>query len=158
MHIETDTRKDKPWEKIIKVAGWTVIVLLQIIAAGGIALSLSGLWPIEEVTTMDKFSLIIGTIFEGFIAGVYGVGMLSLVLHRSKTIKAGLRLLFTAGCASIPFLSLFIIGWYVKPCDQPIFQRWVMEFYQPLPVQSGLALAVLGFWIPDWIRKKIRPV
>lgn len=50
-------------KKILYMAGWAVTVLLQIIVAGAIVFLFSGLWPIKEITTMGKFSLIIGTVF-----------------------------------------------------------------------------------------------
>lgn len=141
-------------KKISVIAGWFVIVLLQIIAAGVMVMLFSGWWTTEEISTLGQFSLIIWSIFLGFVIGVYGVGILSLVLRRFKSIQAGLRFLFTTGCALIPFLALFIIGLCVNPSHQPQFQKLVMEFWQPLLAIIGLALAITGFWTPGWIRKK----
>jgi len=137
----------------VGLAGWVLTILGQVVAALALVfLLLSVVWRGEPAVTLGQFLLLVFSMWFGFVVGVYGAGLAILRRRQAIDLQARARLISTAGAALIPFLALFILGATVTPGNQVDFQRVVMETWQPILASLGLVLAVVGFYVPSWLR------
>ena len=136
----------------MKVVGWLITILAQIVLAGVVVMLLSVVWYVETVSSLWEFIRVVFFIWLGFVVGVYGIGMGSLRMRKTTFMGARTRLFSTIVITMIPFLALLVIGMVVGPGNQPSFQVTVMEKLQPIFASFGLLAAVIGFYLPGWVK------
>jgi len=140
-------------KRLVHLGRWVVTVLAQAVAGGVVVFLLAAFLWVEKISTLGQFLLLVFSIWLGFVIGVYGAGIAALSLRRAADLEARARFISTAGVALIPFLALFAIGARVDPGNQPEFQNVVMDMWQPLLAQLGMLFAIVGFYIPGWVRR-----
>ncbi|MEA3326014.1 MAG: hypothetical protein U9R53_01695 [Chloroflexota bacterium] len=89
-------------KKFWNIFGWVISIILQI-AVCLLVLDIfrQFVFP-NPVTKTGEFLVIPLLIWISFVVGVYGIGILSLLIRKITPLKAGLRFLSSAGLALVP--------------------------------------------------------
>jgi hypothetical protein len=140
-------------KRITWMLGWLMIMVVQAVAALIVVFLFSLVGYIDKVTNLGQFSLILTVMWLGFVIGVTGVGLATLRLRHTPALVVPQRLLFTAGIGVIPFLIIFMTAARVGTGNPSIFQNYVMAGWMPTLSQVGLIFAIIGFYIPSWLKK-----
>lgn len=139
-------------KKFWEIFSWGMTICIQI---GLSFLILEGLqnWVYPtSVTSTGAFLIIPFSIWISFIIGIYGVGMLSMVLRKNKPLKAGLRLVSTAVLALIPLVVLTSLSMTVS-FEEPVdFRNIVLGRMVPYYTNLNVAFSLIGFYIPTWFK------
>ncbi len=134
---------------------WVLIVAVQTAVGYGLV-SLSGSFTIKShINTTAQFLMVPLGIWLGYSIGVYGIGMLGLVLKKVKPLVPGLRLLTTAVMTAIPLLILTFNAITVGLENQQQFQGVVIGRMVPYYTQLCLAFSLLGFYVTLWLNKTV---
>lgn len=129
---------------------WVLIVTVQIVVGYGLVILINSLTQKPPVVTVQQFLLIPFSIWLGYLTGIYGIGMLGLVLKKIEPRVAGLRLLTTAVLTAVPVLMLIFNGTTVGLENQQQFQAIVMGRMVPYYTQLCAVFSLLGFYVTIW--------
>lgn len=148
---------NKGWNAL----SWVLIVVAQIALGYALVSVINSVIYKPQIETIAQFLMIPISIFLGYLIGVYGIGMLGLVLKKLKPRVAGLRLFTTAIMTVIPMLMLIFNAVTVGVENRQQFQDIVMVRMVPYYTQLCAVFALLGFYITIWwhkvVPKKTKP-
>lgn len=148
---------NKGWNAL----SWVLIVVAQIALGYALVSVINSVIYKPQIETITQFLMIPISIFLGYLIGVYGIGMLGLVLKKLKPRVAGLRLFTTAIMTVIPMLMLIFNAVTVGVENRQQFQDIVMVRMVPYYTQLCAVFALLGFYITIWwhkvVPKKTKP-
>lgn len=148
---------NKGWNAL----SWVLIVVAQIALGYALVSVINSVIYKPQIETITQFLMIPLSIFLGYLIGVYGIGMLGLVLKKLKPLVAGLRLFTTAVMTVIPMLMLIFNAVTVGVENRQQFQDIVMVRMVPYYTQLCAVFALLGFYITIWwhkvVPKKTKP-
>ena len=148
---------NKGWNAL----SWVLIVVAQIALGYALVSVINSVIYKPQIETITQFLMIPISIFLGYLIGVYGIGMLGLVLKKLKPRIAGLRLFTTAIMTVIPMLMLIFNAVTVGVENRQQFQDIVMVRMVPYYTQLCAVFALLGFYITIWwhkvVPKKTKP-
>lgn len=148
---------NKGWDAF----SWVVLVVAQIAIGYLLVVILNSIFLKPQIETIQQFLMIPFSIWFGYLIGVYGIGMLGLVLKKVTPLVAGLRLITTAVMTAIPMLVLIFNATTVGLENGQDFQDIVMARMVPYYTQLCAVFALLGFHITVWWQraapKKAKP-
>lgn len=142
---------NKGWNAL----SWVLIVVAQIALGYALVSVINSVIYKPQIETITQFLMIPISIFLGYLIGVYGIGILGLVLKKLKPRVAGLRLFTTAIMTVIPMLMLIFNAVTVGVENQQQFQDIVMVRMVPYYTQLCAVFALLGFYITIWWHKVV---
>jgi hypothetical protein len=142
-------------KKTWNVLAWILIVAAQIALGYILVLLLTLNNSKPPLETISHFLLTPLFIWLGYLIGIYGIGMLGLVLKKVKPLVPGLRLLTTAILAVLPMLMLIFNAVTVGVENQQQFQDLVINRMVPYYTQLCAVFSLLGFYITVWWHKAV---
>jgi len=142
---------NKGWDAL----SWILIVLAQIAIGYALVFTINLIIYKPQIETIPQFLTIPLSIWLGYLVGVYGIGMLGLVLKKLEPLVAGLRLFTTAIMTVIPMLMLIFNAVTVGVENRQQFQDIVMVRMVPYYTQLCVVFALLGFYITVWWHKVV---
>jgi len=139
-------------KKFWDIFGWGITIVVQIALSYFILDQLRN-WIIPtSVTNIGTYLIIPFSIWASFLIGVYGIGILSMILRKMQPLQAGLRLISTAVIVMIPLIVLTFLGLTVGFEDPVNFREVVLGKMVPYYTNLNIAFSLMGFYIPTWFR------
>jgi len=139
-------------KKFWQITGWVVSIAVQI----GVSFLLVELfqrffYP-AEINTAGQFLTIPLMIWISFLIGIYGFGILGLLIRKSDNLQALTRLASTAFMALIPMLLLIFLGLSAGIENEQEFEEIVLGRMVPYYTQLNVVFSLIGFYIPSWFQ------
>jgi hypothetical protein len=142
-------------KKIWNILSWILIFGTQV-GAGYAIVSLSKQLISTDFKTITQFLIIPIMIWLGYSLGIYGIGMIGLVLKRVKPLFPILRLATTMLMAAAPMVMLTFNAFTLGLANPQEFDALVMARMVPYYTQLCVVFAMLGFFITVWWQKNTR--
>ncbi len=137
-------------KKFWKIFGWGITIAIQIGLSYLILEQLrDGIVP-SQITNINTYLSIPLSIWISFIIGVYGAGILSMLLRKIQPLHVSLRLLSTGLLALIPLVVLTFLGLTVGFEDPAVFRSVVIGRMVPYYTNLNVAFSLIGFYVPTW--------
>lgn len=140
-------------KKFWQIAGWAVVISFQIGTSFLLVEIFQRFFYPVEINTAGQFLIIPLLIWVSFMIGIYGVGILGLLLRKSEKLQALLRLASTAFMALLPMLLLIFLGLSAGIENEQAFDEIVLGRMVPYYTQLNVVFSLLGFYIPSWFKK-----
>lgn len=138
--------------KFWMVFGWGITLIAQV-ALSFLLVEVFNLAVVPTAITTDgEFIIIPLTIWSSYLVGVFGIGMLSLIIRKMKPYYTLLRLVGTLVMALIPMAILVFLGLTVGIENQTEFQEIVLDRMVPYYTQLNVVFSLLGFYLPSWFK------
>jgi hypothetical protein len=139
-------------KKFWNIFGWIISISLQILISFLLLELLKLFFYPDIIRTSMEFLVIPLVIWVSFFVGVFGVGMLSLLIRKVTPLNPGLRLLSTALMIIIPLSILIFLGLTVGIENQKDFEEIVLGRMVTYYSQLTVVFSLLGFYIPTWFK------
>lgn len=140
-------------KKFWTIFAWAVTLTAQItLSFVLVELFKSTLVP-ATITTDAEFLTIPLTIWVSFLIGIFGLGMLSLVMRKIKPYYTLLRFLGTLVMALLPMVLLVFLGLSAGLENTVEFQEIVLGRMVPYYTQLNIVFSLLGFYLPSWFKR-----
>jgi hypothetical protein len=139
-------------KKFWNIFGSIIAIILQILISFLLLELLRLFFYPDQVTTPIEFLVIPLQIWVSFFVGVFGIGMLSLLIRKVSPLNPGLRLLSTAVMIVIPLSILIFLGLTVGIENQKDFEEIVLGRMVTYYTQLTVVFSLLGFYIPTWFK------
>lgn len=107
-----------------------------------------------DIQNMGQFILVLLRFWICFTAGTYIVGVIGFKLQNQPIEKNWQRLLWTGISAAIPLIALIVTWFILNPVQPEIFEESIMGTWQPILAYLSLPLAIIGFYLPGWLKKR----
>jgi hypothetical protein len=136
-----------------RIFGWAVTIAAQILLSF-VLVELFKMWIVPvSIKTLDAFLILASTIWFSFLVGVFGIGVLSLVIRKMQPYHTLIRLFGTLIMALIPVVILVFLGLSVGLENEIDFQEIVLARMVPYYTQLNIVFSLLGFYLPTWFKK-----
>lgn len=140
-------------KKFWTIFAWAVTLTAQItLSFVLVELFKSTLVP-ATITTDAEFLTIPLTIWVSFLIGIFGLGMLSLVMRKITPYYTLLRFLGTLVMALLPMVLLVFLGLSAGLENTVEFQEIVLGRMVPYYTQLNIVFSLLGFYLPSWFKR-----
>jgi hypothetical protein len=139
-------------KKFWNIFGWMISIILQILISFLLLELLKLFFYPDSVRTTGEFLSIPLAIWVSFFVGIFGIGMLSLLVRKVTPLNPGLRLLSTAVMIIIPLSILVFLGLTVGIENQKDFEEIVLGRMVTYYTQLTVVFSLLGFYIPTWFK------
>ncbi len=140
-------------KKFWQIFGWALTLILQILLSL-LLVELLSLWIVPaSIETPRDFLLIPLTIWFSFLIGVFGIGILSLIIRKMAPYHTLIRLIGTLVMALIPMVLLGYLGLTIGLENQKEFQEVVMGKMVSYYTHLNLVFSLLGFYLLSWFNK-----
>ena len=140
-------------KKFWQITGWVITIAFQIGASFLLVELFQRSFYPGEINTAGQFLKIPLMIWFSFMIGVYGIGIVGLLFHRSEKLQTLLRLASTAFMALIPMLLLIFLGLSAGIENEQEFEEIVLGRMVPYYTQLNVVFSLIGFYIPSWFKK-----
>ena len=140
-------------KKFWQITGWVVAITIQIGTSFlFVELFQRFLYP-PEINTAGQFLTIPLLIWISFIIGIFGIGILGLLIRKTEKLQALIRLVSTALMALIPMLLLIFLGLTAGIENEQDFTEIVLGRMVPYYTQLNVVFSLIGFYAPTWLKK-----
>lgn len=140
-------------KKFWTIFGWALTFAVQV-ALSFILVEVFNLTVVPaSITTLGAFLSIPLTILLSFLFGVFGIGMISLLIRKIQPYYPLLRFVGTLVMAIFPMALLVFLGLTVGLENQVEFQEIVLDRMVPYYTQLNIVFSLLGFYLPSWFKK-----
>jgi hypothetical protein len=139
---------------ILRILGWLLTIILQIVASYLIIFLLSVIFAGVDTTSRLGWLASLFVIWLGYVIGINLIGQIALRwVWKGIRVLTAQRLLGTAIGALIPLLILLPIGFSVPVGDSGTrFYDLVTNNWQPILAQASLLAAVVGYHVPGVLK------
>jgi hypothetical protein len=140
---------------ILRLIGWLITIILQIAASFLMILLFSIIFAGVDAISRPGWLLLLFGIWLGYVVGINLIGLLALRWiwrgFRPLTVQ---RLVGSIIGAALPLLVLIGIGLGVPIGDVGTsFYDIVTNHWQPILVQAALFTAIVGYYVPDFLKR-----
>lgn len=135
------------------IIGWGVTFIAQVVLSFLLVEVFNLTVVPAAITTVSEFIIIPLSIWVSYLVGVFGIGMLSLIIRKMKPYYTVLRLVGSLVMALIPMAILVFLGLSVGIDNQAEFQEIVLDRMVPYYTQLNVVFSLLGFYLPSWFKK-----
>jgi hypothetical protein len=140
---------------ILRLIGWLITILLQIVASFAVILLFSILFSgIDSISRSGWLFLLFG-IWLGYVVGINLVGQAALRwFWKDFHLLTVQRLVSSMVGAVLPLLVLIGIGLGVPVGDVGTdFYDIVTSHWQPILAQASLFTAIVGYYLPEFYKR-----
>jgi hypothetical protein len=140
-------------KKFWSIVSWGLLVIAQLLLSF-LLVSIAKTYILPKpVSAVWEFLAYPLSIWLSFILGVFGVGIVGIILLKLEPRRAGLRVLSTSILALIPMVVLIVLGLTVGIENQENFSNIVLGRMVTYYTQLTVVFSLIGFYIPNWFSK-----
>jgi hypothetical protein len=140
---------------ILRLVGWLITIILQIAASFAMILLFSIIFSGVDTISRPGWLFLLFGIWLGYIIGINLVGQVALRwVWKGFRVLTVQRLVSSMIAALLPLLVLIGIGLGVPIGDVGTdFYDIVTNHWQPILAQASLFTAIVGYYLPDFLKR-----
>jgi hypothetical protein len=140
---------------ILHFLGWLLTIILQIIASFAMILLFSIIFSGVNTISRSGWLLLVFGIWLGYVVGINLVGQVALRwVWKGFRVLTVQRLVSSMIAAALPLLILIGIGFGIPVGDVGSdFYDIVTNHWQPILSQASLFTAIVGYYLPDFLKR-----